>query len=82
MAIQLDTAGDASSSTGLFTPSATLNAHSRAVTALRFSHDGSTLLSAGADGFVHFWCAKTGAHQRSLRCHRTGEKYHVCSFSF
>jgi len=61
MAIQLDTP-DAGASTStsagsksLFEPLATLNAHSRSVTALRFSHDGSMLLSAGADGYVHFW---------------------------
>lgn len=30
-------------------------AHSRAVTALQISNDGQTLISAGADGYLHFW---------------------------
>ncbi|TXT06116.1 hypothetical protein VHUM_03589 [Vanrija humicola] len=50
----------------------TLTGHTRAVTALRFSSDGQSLVSAGADGYVHFWDAASGAHQRALRCHRTG----------
>ncbi|BEI82489.1 hypothetical protein CcaverHIS002_0303570 [Cutaneotrichosporon cavernicola] len=55
-----------------YTPAATLGAHTRSVTALRFSADGKTLVSAGADGYVHLWDAKSGVHQRALRCHHTG----------
>ncbi|WOO79459.1 WD repeat-containing protein 5 [Vanrija pseudolonga] len=55
-----------------YTPRHTLSGHTRAVTALRFSSDGRSLVSAGADGYVHFWDASSGAHQRVLRCHRTG----------
>lgn len=73
-----------------YTPRHTLSGHTRAVTALRFSSDGRSLVSAGecadlvlllltltptgADGYVHFWDAGSGAHQRALRCHRTGEQ--------
>ncbi|KAL1409753.1 WD domain protein [Vanrija albida] len=56
-----------------YTPQYTLSGHSRAVTALRFSSDGRSLVSAGADGYVHFWDAASGAHQRALWCHRTGK---------
>lgn len=38
-----------------YVPSSTLSAHSRAITALRFSPDGTLLASAGADGWLHFW---------------------------
>ncbi|KAK8846772.1 hypothetical protein IAR55_005860 [Kwoniella newhampshirensis] len=50
----------------------TLSAHSRGVTALRFSPDGKLLVSAGADGRLHFWDPRTGDHIRSLRSHKTG----------
>ncbi|GMK56441.1 hypothetical protein CspeluHIS016_0302810 [Cutaneotrichosporon spelunceum] len=66
MAIELNGAGPS------YTPAATLHAHTRSVTAVCFSANGKALVSAGADGYVHFWDAKTGAHQRALRCHRTG----------
>ncbi|WWC87236.1 uncharacterized protein L201_002124 [Kwoniella dendrophila CBS 6074] len=52
--------------------SQTLTAHRRAVTALRFSNDGKTLLSAGADGWLHFWDPETGEHVRGFRAHKTG----------
>lgn len=63
MAIQLNAEAGPS-----YTASATLGAHTRSVSALRFSADGKTLVSAGelprlvelttgADGFVHFWLA-------------------------
>ncbi|EIW68733.1 hypothetical protein TREMEDRAFT_44550 [Tremella mesenterica DSM 1558] len=69
MAIQMDDPGP---STGPFTLSHTLTGHARSVTALRFTHDNSQLLSAGADGYVHFWDSKSGQHRRSIRCHTTG----------
>lgn len=40
-----------------YIPAQTLNAHSRSVTALTYSGDGRTLVSGGADGWVHFWYA-------------------------
>ncbi|WVW78732.1 hypothetical protein I302_100692 [Kwoniella bestiolae CBS 10118] len=52
--------------------SQTLSAHSRAVTALRFSNDGETLVSAGADGYLHFWNAESGECIRGFRAHKTG----------
>ncbi|OCF37551.1 chromatin binding protein [Kwoniella heveanensis BCC8398] len=52
--------------------SETLSAHNRAVTALRFSNDGSTLVSAGADGWLHVWDPETGDHVRGFKCHKTG----------
>lgn len=56
MAIQPISNGDqAGPSTSLYRPTHTLQAHSRAVTALRYSGDGRTLVSGGADGWVHFW---------------------------
>lgn len=33
----------------------TLNTHTRSVTALTYSSDGRTLVSGGADGWVHLW---------------------------
>ncbi|WVQ84024.1 hypothetical protein IAT38_006169 [Cryptococcus sp. DSM 104549] len=50
----------------------TLSARSRGITALKFSQDGCTLVSAGADGWLHFWDAETGEHRRGLRAHKTG----------
>ena len=56
MAIQPISNGDqVGPSTSLYRPTHTLQAHSRAVTALRYSGDGRTLVSGGADGWVHFW---------------------------
>lgn len=55
-----------------FSLTQTLSAHTRAVTALRFSNDGTVLVSAGADGYLHFWDLTTGEHKRSLRAHPTG----------
>ncbi|WVF70044.1 hypothetical protein IAT40_004831 [Kwoniella sp. CBS 6097] len=55
-----------------YTVSETLSAHSRAVTALRFSKDGSTLVSVGADGWLHIWDPESGEHIRGFKCHKTG----------
>ncbi|KAK6903999.1 hypothetical protein I203_107511 [Kwoniella mangroviensis CBS 8507] len=67
---------EAGSEAGPSTPkyhlSQTLSAHSRAVTALRFSNDGETLVSAGADGYLHFWNAHSGGYLRGFRAHKTG----------
>ncbi|WWC67687.1 uncharacterized protein I206_101599 [Kwoniella pini CBS 10737] len=52
--------------------SQTLSAHKRAVTALRFSNDGQTLVSAGADGWLHYWDPETGDHIRGFKAHKTG----------
>jgi WD40 repeat protein len=34
-----------------------------------FSPDGTTVVTAGVDGMVHFWDANTGKEQRSFRAH-------------
>ncbi|WWC59183.1 uncharacterized protein I303_101732 [Kwoniella dejecticola CBS 10117] len=52
--------------------SQTLSAHNRAVTALRFSNDGQTLVSAGADGWLHYWKPDTGDYIRGFQAHKTG----------
>jgi WD40 repeat protein len=65
MAIQPITNGDqAEPSTSHYRPTHTLQAHSRAVTALRYSSDGRTLVSGGADGWVHFWYILHFGHHR------------------
>ncbi|WWD22084.1 hypothetical protein CI109_106573 [Kwoniella shandongensis] len=71
---ETEPSSEAGPSTGLpkYKLAQTLSAHSRGVTALRFSPDGKVLVSAGADGWLHFWEPKTGEHIRSLRCHKTG----------
>ncbi|WWD00310.1 hypothetical protein V866_007221 [Kwoniella sp. B9012] len=63
---------EAGPSTPKYHLSQTLSAHSRAVTALRFSNDGQTLISAGADGYLHFWNAHSGEYLRGFRAHKTG----------
>lgn len=45
-----------------YVPVQTLNAHGRSVTALTYSGDGRTLVSGGADGWVHLWCAQFPPH--------------------
>ncbi|WVQ68988.1 uncharacterized protein L199_007199 [Kwoniella botswanensis] len=67
-----EAAPEAGPSTPKYHLSQTLSAHSRAVTALRFSNDGETLVSAGADGYLHFWNAHSGEYLRGFRAHKTG----------
>ncbi|XAO21770.1 hypothetical protein I312_100526 [Cryptococcus bacillisporus CA1280] len=55
-----------------YVPISTLSAHSRAITALRFSPDGTLLASAGADGWLHFWHSTSGQHIRGFRAHKAG----------
>ncbi|ODN96411.1 chromatin binding protein [Cryptococcus wingfieldii CBS 7118] len=54
-------------SPGPYSCAATIRAHERAITALRFAPDASLLLSAGADGWLHFW-----QHVRGFKAHRSG----------
>ncbi|WRT65020.1 uncharacterized protein IL334_001961 [Kwoniella shivajii] len=63
---------EAGPSTRRYSLSQTLSAHNRSVTALRFSNDGSVLVSAGADGWLHFWDPENGDHIRGFRAHKTG----------
>ncbi|WVN88676.1 uncharacterized protein L203_103889 [Cryptococcus depauperatus CBS 7841] len=50
----------------------TLTAHTRSITALKFSPDDSLLVSAGADGWLHFWEPMTGEHLRGFLAHKAG----------
>jgi WD40 repeat protein len=60
-------------------PPGRIQAHRKQVTALAFSTDGTTLLSAGADGEVVAWDVKTG--QERHRCPRLDGKVFAVAFS-
>ncbi|ODN75392.1 hypothetical protein L202_06549 [Cryptococcus amylolentus CBS 6039] len=59
-------------SPGPYSCAATIRVHERAITALRFAPDASLLISAGADGWLHFWNPHTSQHVRGFKAHRSG----------
>ncbi|WVQ76795.1 hypothetical protein IAR50_006469 [Cryptococcus sp. DSM 104548] len=59
-------------SPGPYTCASTARAHTRAITAIRFAPDNSLLVTAGADGWLHFWNPATCKHVRGFKAHDAG----------
>lgn len=48
------------------------DAHVKAVTCIKSSHDGKKIMSANGERYIHLWNAETGAQEKSFTQHKDG----------